>query len=123
MLRIIFNIIWILFGGFEIFSLYIFGGCIMCLTIIGIPYGLKLFQIGIYALCPFGSDIVIQDNFNGFLAIIFNIFWLPFGLIIFLLHFILGILFCLTIIGIPFGYQHFKLATYAIFPFGRSMRY
>ena len=123
MLRIIFNIIWILFGGFEIFSLYIFGGCLMCLTVIGIPYGLKLFQIGIYALCPFGSDIVIEDNFNGLFAIIFNIFWLPFGLIIFLLHFIFGILFCLTIIGIPFGYQHFKLATYAIFPFGRSMKY
>ena len=123
MLRIIFNVIWIIFGGFEIFTLYILGGCLMCLTIIGIPYGLKLFQIGVYALCPFGSDIVEGGDFDGGLSVVLNILWLPLGLVIFVLHMLLGIVFCLTIIGIPFGYQHLKLAMYALLPFGRQMQY
>lgn len=121
--QIIGNVIWVLFGGVEIALAYFLVGILMCMTIIGIPFGLILFKIGIFALLPFGASLYKSSPNLSFLSIIFNILWLPFGLLISLSHLLIGLLFCITIIGIPFGYQHFKLMSYSFIPFGRDFRY
>lgn len=99
---------------------YFVAGFALCLTIIGIPFGLQVFKIGILALLPFGQTSVVEDGSRGCLAIIMNVIWIFIGGIwIALSHLLWGLLFCITIIGIPFGRQHFKLMRAALFPFGR----
>ncbi len=119
--QLIGNVFWVIFGGIEVAVTYFFAGFVMILTIIGIPFGVKLFQIGIYALMPFGARAITREPLNLPLALLFNILWIPFGLIISLMHLLFGILYFITIIGIPFGVQHFKLLGYAIAPFGREV--
>ena len=117
------NIIWFLFGGVFIFFGYVVGGIALCMTIIGIPWGFQCFKLAIYALFPFGSDTRYMDN-NGSssLNLLLNIIWLIFGgLWIVVNHLIWGLLLCVTIIGIPFGLQHFKMMRLAITPFGREI--
>lgn len=114
------NIIWLLFGGFFVALEYFVSGFLLCLTIIGIPFGLQIFKLGILALLPFGQTTVQTDRAAGCLSILMNILWLILGgIVIVISHFFLGLLFCITIIGIPFGIQHFKLAGCALTPFGR----
>lgn len=121
MLSILGNVIWVIFGGVEVALYYFFFGILFCITIIGIPFGLKLFEIGIYALLPFGrsSEIIVPQN--TLLSVVLNLFWLPFGIVIAIIHLVFGVLFCITIIGIPFGLQHFKLMSFAFIPFGRRV--
>lgn len=121
--QIIGNVIWVLFGGLEIALTYFLAGLIMCLTIVGIPFGLILFRIGTFAFLPFGASLYKSPPSFTFFSVIFNILWIPFGLLISLAHLFMGVLFCITIVGIPFGYQHFKLMSYAFIPFGRDFRY
>lgn len=114
------NLIWILFGGLLMALEYIIGGAILCLTIVGIPFGLQVMQLGLFALLPFGSEIRNTETASGCLTTLLNIIWILIGGIwIALSHLALGIIFCITIIGIPFGIQHFKLMSYALLPFGR----
>lgn len=116
------NIIWLLFGGIFVFLGYIAGGVALCFTIIGIPWGLQLFKLAIFALFPFGQTTRMSDNqaLGGVLNVLLNIIWLIFGgLWVMLNHIIWGILLCITIIGIPFGLQHFKMVKLALWPFGR----
>lgn len=116
------NIIWIVFGGLFLAMEYFVAGILMCCTIIGIPFGLQAFKIGVFALFPFGLKSIVVDENSGCLSTIMNIIWILIGGIwIALTHFVLGILFCITIIGIPFGLQHFKLMTIALTPFGRNI--
>lgn len=116
------NIIWIVFGGLAISIEYFVSGIAMCLTIIGIPFGLQAFKLGIMALLPFSHRSVVVASNTGCLSLIMNIIWFFIGGIwIFLTHLGLGILLCITIIGIPFGLQHFKLMTVALMPFGRRV--
>lgn len=119
-MKLIGNILWFIFGGLEIGLGYICGGIVFCLTIIGIPFGLQLFKLGLLAMFPFGSDVINVDNSDtGCLNTIANIIWIFIGGIwISIAHITLGLLFCITIIGIPFGKQHFKLAKLAFTPFG-----
>lgn len=116
------NIIWIIFGGFAIAIEYFVAGIAMCLTIIGIPFGLQVFKLGALSLLPFGHRSVTVEENRGCFALLMNIIWfLVGGVWIALTHFALGVLFCITIIGIPFGLQHFKLMTVALSPFGRDI--
>lgn len=121
-MRVLANIIWVVFGGFFVFLEYLFGGLVLCITIVGIPFGLQCFKLAHMALWPFGKRIEMMDYAPGCLSTIMNILWLLFGGIwIALTHFAFGLLFAITIIGIPFAKQHFKLLSLAITPFGRRI--
>lgn len=116
------NIIWIIFGGIFIFFEYIIGGLLLCLTIIGIPFGLQCFKFAIVGLAPFGVKITDTSSNTGCLSTVMNIIWFFCGGVwIALTHLFFGILLCITIIGIPFGRQHFKLMNLAFSPFGKSI--
>jgi uncharacterized membrane protein YccF (DUF307 family) len=115
--RFIGNIIWMLFGGIFLALGWMLAGLILCITIIGIPFGVQCFKIAGLVLWPFGREVQI-GNF-GVGGLLFNIIWIIFlGWELALSHFITGLLFCITIIGIPFGLQHFKLAKLGLVPFG-----
>ena len=113
------NIIWFLLGGFIIFFLYLLGGVILCLTIIGIPFGLQCFKLSVLGLAPFSREIRDTEPPGGAIAVIMNIIWiiLP-GLELALIHLFLALFFAITIIGIPFAVQHLKFARLALLPFG-----
>lgn len=117
------NIIWLIFGGFIAGLGYIIGGLVMCLTIIGIPFGVQNIKLGIAAFAPFGKEVVEIDNANSPLRVVFNILWLVlFGWEIALAHLASAALLAITIVGIPFALQHVKLIPLALFPFGRDLR-
>ena len=121
-LAVIMNIIWIIFGGIEIALLHLGFGIACCLTIIGIPFGMQLFKMAGLALWPFGHDVTPGANDGGCLSLIMNVIWIVLGGIeIALMHVTLGIGFCITIVGIPFGLQHFKMALLALVPFGKEI--
>ena len=112
------NIIWLIFGGFLAGLGYIFGGLLLCLTIIGIPFGVKSIQLGVATLAPFGKEVVEVNSRGGFLQLLFTIIWvILFGWEIAIAHLLGGLLLAITIIGIPFAKQHFKLIPVALFPF------
>lgn len=119
-MKVLGNIIWLIFGGFAIFLEYILAGLTLCVTIIGIPFGIQAFKLGILALWPFGQRIEYMDYAPGCLSTIMNILWLIIGGIwIALTHLLFGLLLFITIIGIPWGKQHFKMVSLALTPFGR----
>jgi len=121
-MKILGNIIWLLFGGIITAIEYFIASFILIITIIGIPFGIQTIKLGILALWPFGKTTVQSQRSGGCLYILFNILWIFIGGIwIALSHFIFGIILLLTIIGIPFGLQHFKLAALALTPFGRDI--
>lgn len=111
------NLIWLLFGGLMAAIGWFVAGLVLCVTIIGIPFGSQCFKIAGFVLWPFGSRVEIGRF--GALGLIGNIIWLLFfGLELCIGHLIIGLIFCLTIVGIPFGKQHFKFAKLALMPFG-----
>lgn len=120
-MKLIGNIFWLLLGGLETAFEYFCAGVVLCITIIGIPFGLQAFKLGILMLWPFGSRVDLLPGQPGCLSTIMNILWLIAGLPICITHLIFGTLLCLTIIGIPFGLQHFKFAGIALTPFGRTV--
>ena len=121
-MKFIGNIFWLLLGGILISIYYAMMGLLFCLTIIGIPFGLQLFKIAGLAFWPFGREVVPGPNDTGCLSVVMNIIWIIFGGIeIALLHLGFGIACCLTIVGIPFGLQHFKMMLLAFVPFGKQI--
>ena len=113
------NIIWILLGGLPMAIGWFFIGILWCITIIGIPIGLQAFKLAKLSFLPFGKRV---SPGRGAGSMILNILWLIFGgLLLAAGSFIVGCLFCITIIGIPFGKQHFKLAKLALMPFGATV--
>jgi len=113
------NILWLLLAGIWLALGYAIGGLVMCITIIGIPFGIQSFKLAGLALWPFGRTTQMGSS-GGCLEVAFNIIWLVlFGWGIFVAHLVAGALLCITIIGIPFGIQAFKLSTLALWPFGR----
>lgn len=121
-MKIIGNILWLIFGGLECALGYFSGSIALILTIIGIPLGIQTFKLGLLCLWPFGSQVSESADSCGCLNVIMNIIWFIFGgLYTCLAHLFFGILLCITIIGIPFGKQHFKMAKLALFPFGRKI--
>ena len=116
------NVIWVIFGGFFIWLGWCIPGIILCITIIGIPAGLQCFKIGYFALCPFGRKIAGKQGSNDTCNCILNIIWVILaGLWIAIGEAIIGVLYCITICGIPFGLQHFKIAAIAFAPFGAEI--
>jgi len=116
------NIIWIIFGGLFSFLGYLWGGLVLCCTIIGIPWGLQAIKIGIATLAPFGKSVHSNGSSIPLLSFLLNVIWIIFaGLWIALTHLLFGILLSITIIGIPFGIQHFKLMRLSFYPFGYDL--
>ena len=116
------NLLWIIFGGFIIAIEYVVSSILLMITIVGIPFGLQTLKMADLALWPFGRDTRSNSFSTGCLGTIMNLIWIIVGgFWIFLTHVALGILLCITIIGIPFGRQHFKLAALALTPFGREV--
>jgi uncharacterized membrane protein YccF (DUF307 family) len=116
------NLIWLIFGGLLSAIGYFFGGLVLCFTIIGIPFGLQCFKIAGLVLWPFGKKVITTNGSSGCLALLFNIIWiLTGGLYTAFVHIVFGVLLCITIIGIPFGKQHFKLAEFSLSPFGKEV--
>jgi uncharacterized membrane protein YccF (DUF307 family) len=117
------NIIWLIFGGLVAGIGYIIGGLLLCLTIIGIPFGVQSIKLGFATFAPFGKEVVEGEHANNPLRVVFNIIWLVlFGWGIAVAHLISALVLAITIIGIPFALQHIKLIPLALFPFGRDLR-
>jgi len=117
------NLIWLIFGGFIMAIEYFVASILLMITIIGIPFGLQTLKLAELALWPFGRDAVYIEQPGGCLSALLNVVWLIIGGIwIGLSHLVFGILFSITIIGIPFGLQHFKLAGLALLPFGKRIK-
>ena len=113
---IILNILWIIFGGLLSALGWILTGCVWCITVVGIPVGLQCFKLASISLNPFGKEIVYEGGAGSF---ILNILWVIIsGWELALGNFLIGVILCVTIIGIPWGKQYFKIAKAALCPFG-----
>lgn len=111
------NIIWLIFGGILGAIAWLIAGLLLCITIIGIPFGVQCFKIAGFVLWPFGRDVEI-GNF-GAAGLILNVLWIVIlGWELAVFHLVFGAILCVTIIGIPFGLQHFKLSMLGLVPFG-----
>ncbi len=116
------NLVWLIFGGIIIAVEYFIGSLILMITIIGSPFGLQTLKMASLAIWPFGRRSMIKERASGCLYIFMNVLWLLCGgLWIAATHAFFGVLLCITIIGIPFGLQHFKLTEVALNPFGRDI--
>jgi len=121
-MRFLGNIIWLVFGGLVIAIEYIAASLILCITIIGIPFGIQTLKLAGLAIWPFGSDVRVKERPRGCLATLMNILWIfTGGIWISLSHLVFALLLAITIIGIPFALQHLKLAELALTPFGREV--
>ncbi|MEZ4713975.1 MAG: YccF domain-containing protein [Caldilineaceae bacterium] len=117
------NIIWLIFGGLLAGLGYILGGALLCITIIGIPFGLQSIRLGVATLAPFGKQVVEESSGAGLLKLIFDLIWIfLFGWEIAVAHLIGALILAITIIGIPFAKQHLKLVPVALFPFRYQLR-
>ena len=117
------NVIWVVFGGFFVCLEYLVAGFALCLTVVGIPFGLQLFKLGTLALLPFGQEAVSTEASEGAVPLLGNVVWfLLWGWVIALSHLGFALLFGLTVVGIPFALQHWKLAKLSLWPFGKSIR-
>lgn len=122
-MRIIGNLIWWLFGGLEAAVGYFSGSLALACTIIGIPVALQTFKIGLLCLWPFGAEVRETESPAGCIRIPLNILWIIFGgLLAWIMHVFFGVLLFITIIGIPFAKQHFKIARLSLTPFGKDVR-
>ena len=118
-MRILGNILWIIFGGLLSALGWILAGCIWCITVVGIPVGLQCFKLSSISLNPFGKEIVDK---GGSVSFLLNVVWfLVSGLWLALENLLLGVILCITVVGIPFGMQFFKIAQLALAPFGKHV--
>jgi uncharacterized membrane protein YccF (DUF307 family) len=116
------NLIWLIFGGLFSAIGYFVGGLVLCLTVIGIPFGLQCFKLGYFMIWPFGRQVVSSTSSTGCLSLLLNIIWiLCGGLWLAIGHIVFGLLLFITIIGIPFARQHFKMVEVALMPFGKDI--
>lgn len=117
------NILWLILGGLVAAMIYFLVGVVLFCTIIGIPFGIQLFKLGEYALWPFGRELVNKPGEPGCVSVVMNLLWILLGWWeVALVHLVCGLVFCITIIGIPFGLQHFKMGLQSVFPFGKEVR-
>lgn len=122
-MSLLLNLVWLLLGGFVVVLAYVLGGVLLCITIIGIPFGIQCFKLARLALSPFGYEVRETEPPGGVLAIIMNIIWiiLP-GVELALFHLAMTVLLGITIIGLPLAAQHLKMVRLAILPFGAVVR-
>ena len=119
LLRFLGNVIWVLFGGLELALMWALFGVLWCVTIAGIPVGVQCFKMAKFTMWPFGKSIVRDNGVGKFLL---NVVWCLFGgLELAVVYVVLGVVFFITIIGIPFARQNFKLAGLALRPFGAKI--
>ncbi len=117
------NLLWLLLGGLIAGLGYILGGLALCLTIIGIPFGLQSIKLGFAVFAPFGKDVVEKPHANSVLNLVFNVLWIVlFGWPIAMAHLTSALVCAVTIIGIPFSVQHLKLIPLSLLPFGRDLQ-
>ena len=113
------NIIWFLFAGLWQWLGWTLAGLLWSITIVGIPIGRQCFKFAKLSCCPFGKEVVWS---SGAVSLIVNILWIVLsGVPLAIEHLTIGLAFCVTIVGIPFGLQHFKLAKLALMPFGAEV--
>ena len=116
------NILWFILGGFLVAMMYFFSGLLLCLTIIGIPFGIQLMKIGMLALAPFGKEVTTKDN-AGCLSIVFSVLWIVLGWWeTAIVHLVLALIFAVTIIGIPFAKAHWRLMKISFMPFSLTTK-
>jgi uncharacterized membrane protein YccF (DUF307 family) len=122
-MNLLLNIVWLIFGGFIIVLGYLLGALLLCITIIGIPFGIQCFKLAGLALAPFGREVREKEPPGGALAVIMNVIWiiLP-GLELAVAHLILALALAITIIGLPIAAQHLKMTRLALIPFGFEVR-
>lgn len=122
MLKVILNLIWLVFAGVELAVGYVIGGLVMMVTIVGIPFGIQAFKLAGFALWPFGRAVMPAADSSAVLSGIGNVLWLVLvGWWLAAAHVIFGIALCITIIGIPMGIASFKMTGMALWPFGRTI--
>lgn len=113
------NVIWFICGGLVGGLSWCLAGCVWCVTIIGIPIGMQCFKLASLSFLPFGKEVIYGGGAGSFFL---NIIWLLIsGLPLALEHLTMGVLLCVTLVGIPFGLQQFKLAKLALMPFGAEI--
>ena len=114
------NLLWIILGGgIFIFLFYLIGGIVLCLTIVGIPFGVQLLKLAALSLAPFGKEVNTEGSARGLLSILMNVLWWIFGgFEVAIVHLIFAFLMAITIIGLPFAKQNLKLLKLALVPFG-----
>ncbi len=118
-MRILGNILWIIFGGLLSALGWCLAGVIWCITIIGLPVGIQCFKLASISLNPFGKEVRYE---GGAVSFLLNVLWFVIsGWELALGNFLLGLIMCITIIGIPFGKQFFKIAKVALCPFGATV--
>lgn len=119
-MRTIGNILWVIFGGMEMALGWFVAGCLWSITIVGLPIGIQCFKFAGLLLWPFKKQIV--PDAMGAISFLMNVLWLLIsGIWLAIGEVITGVILCMSIIGIPFGLQHFKFAKLAIMPFGTSV--
>jgi uncharacterized membrane protein YccF (DUF307 family) len=123
MLNTLLNLLWLVFGGGFITALeYALAGVLLSVTVVGLPFGLQCFKLAELALWPFGRDVVEPAN-PGLTSTLANVLWIVFaGFWIALTHLALAVPLAVSLIGIPFAWQHLKFAVLALWPFGRALR-
>jgi len=122
-MSVIGNIIWLIFGGFITGMGYILGGLLVCVTIVGIPFGMQAIKLGAASMTPFGKEIVVLKEVNEFWQMVANVLWaVVLGWEIAVAHLVHAVILAITIVGLPFAKQHIKLIPIALFPFGRELR-
>ncbi len=111
------NILWFILGGFLVAVMYFVAGLVMCITVIGIPFGLQLMKIGVLALAPFGKEVEVKED-AGCLSIVFSILWIVCGWWeTAVVHLALAAIFAITIVGLPFAKAHWRLMKMSFMPF------
>lgn len=120
-MRTVLNIVWLLLSGIWLAFAYVIAGVVMCALIITIPFGIASFRLGIYVLWPFGRTVVRRPDVTAASSVGNVIWFLLAGAWIAITHVLLGVVLCLTIVGIPLGLGNFKLAAVAVAPLGKEI--
>ena len=130
LIRLILNVLWLIFGGWISGLLWLLGGAILALTVVGLPWTFAAWRIASYSFWPFGREVVWRDEFSGqedlgtgCMGIGLNVIWFVFaGWYIALSHLVIAFAEAITIIGIPFALKDLELAKLALAPVGRTIR-
>ena len=120
-MRTVLNIIWLVLSGFWLFLGYAAAGIVLCILIVTIPWGIASFRIAMYALWPFGREVITKPT-SGVWSFLGNVVWFILaGWWLALAHIVSGIALCITIIGIPLGIADFKMVPISLMPLGKDI--
>lgn len=121
-MRTLGNILWLVLCGVWMAIAFVLGGLVLCVTVIGIPFGVQCFKLAAFSLWPFGKVVVRAPDGGGGLELVANVLWLlTFGWSTFVAAMGGAFLLAVTVIGIPFAVQAFKIGVMALWPFGRTV--